>query len=409
MAGSSNVKITVSLDNRNAVSGLSELERSLGAAEKTAGKFFEKGSVAANALSSAIGNMAASMASGALGALKNFGAEMLRDTDHCRKLSESLDMSVQDAAGFERAVKTSGGSAEAFGMAMKGLARALDTTEITENRMALEQLGISVKDASGGFVSQKELLLRVADAYSAETDAAKKSRIGMAAFGRSAGEMTVFLNQGRQAIEEQVSAYGKASGYTEDYARTAMGKHGENSRVQGIAAKDGRNGARAGIATRMPVRSRVRLRRRDRLRNSGNRRYCSRADECRLDGNRHCRCRYNGFAVDAREPAVQPIQLRGQKLRKGNGGKQNEHSKGMRMERVPAWVEPPENIIDPRSIVCGDGFGAAVARRNQKRAFQNNVQSVHDACRWARRIKRGASSMGQSAQNRELRIVGVRL
>jgi len=219
MAGN-NVKITVGVDNADAVRGLSELERSLGAAEKSASSFFEKGSVGANAFSSAIGNMAANLATKALSALGSFGAEMLRDADHCRKLSEALGMTVQDTAGFERAVKMAGGSAEGFGTAMRGLAKALDPAEVTENRKALEQLGISVKDSNGGFVSQKELLLRVADAYNAETDATKKARIGMDAFGKSAGEMTVFLNQGRQAIEEQVSMYGKASGYTDDYART---------------------------------------------------------------------------------------------------------------------------------------------------------------------------------------------
>jgi len=219
MAGN-NVKISVSVDNNNAVKGLGEVGKSLDDAEKSAKSFFANGSVWANSFSSAIGNMAANLVGNALSALKNFGAEMLRDADHCRKLSEALGMSAQDVAGFERAVQIAGGSAEGFGTAMRGLAKALDPAEVTENRKALEQLGISVKNSNGGFVSQKELLLRVADAYHAETDATKKARIGMEAFGRSAGEMTVFLNQGRQAIEEQVSMYGKASGYTEDYART---------------------------------------------------------------------------------------------------------------------------------------------------------------------------------------------
>jgi len=219
MAGN-NVKISVSVDNDNAVKGLGEVGKSLDDAEKSAKSFFANGSVWANSFSTAIGSMAANLVRNALSALKNFGAEMLRDADHCRKLSEALGMSAQDVAGFERAVQIAGGSAEGFGTAMRGLAKALDPAEVTENRKALEQLGISVKNSNGGFVSQKELLLRVADAYNAETDATKKARIGMEAFGRSAGEMTVFLNQGRQAIEEQVSMYGKASGYTEDYART---------------------------------------------------------------------------------------------------------------------------------------------------------------------------------------------
>ena len=202
---------------------LGDIDKSSKKAEssvKELGGAFDKQKMAANALSVALGMIAVEAGKKLLGAIKDLGYEVLKEADHFRKLGETLGMTTEDVAGFSRAVSLAGGSTEGFEMAMRGMAEALDSDKITDNRKALEGFGVSVKDSNGNLVSQRELLLRVADAYAKETDATKKANIGKVAFGKSAQEMTTLLNQGREAIERQVSTLGAASGYSEQYART---------------------------------------------------------------------------------------------------------------------------------------------------------------------------------------------
>ena len=180
---------------------------------------FDMGGMAAGAASVAVGALAAQLTGKAFSAVKNFGAEVLREADHFRKLSETMGISIEDVAGLDRAASQAGVSAESLSMAMQGVVGALNTDETSNQRQALEKLGVSLKDANGLYVDQKEALLRISDAFAKETDASKKANIAKEAFGKSSREMIPFLNQGREALEKQVKAYGDASGYNLDYAK----------------------------------------------------------------------------------------------------------------------------------------------------------------------------------------------
>jgi hypothetical protein len=154
-----------------------------------------------------------------LGSIKEFGAEVLKEADHFRKLGESIGMTVEDVAGFDRAAKLAGTSSDTLTMAMQGVANALNPEEASGQREALEKLGVSLRDANGLYVDQKEALLRISDAFAKETDTVKKSNIAREAFGKAGKDMIVLLNQGRESLEGQIKTYGDASGYSDGYAR----------------------------------------------------------------------------------------------------------------------------------------------------------------------------------------------
>jgi len=197
---------------------------------------FDMKGMAAGAASVAVGALAAQLTGKAFSAVKNFGAEVLREADHFRKLSETMGISIEDVAGLDRAASQAGVSAESLSMAMQGVVGALDTDETSSQRKALEKLGVSLKDANGLYVDQKEALLRISDAFAKETDTTKKANIAKEAFGKSSKEMIPFLNQGREALEKQVKAYGDASGYNLDYAKNVEKLNSSLQEVE-IAAK----------------------------------------------------------------------------------------------------------------------------------------------------------------------------
>jgi len=224
------VKIKVTAD------GIGEVEKGLGkvadsledvgdsskkaeAATGSLEKAFDKQKMAANALSAALGAIITKLAIKLAGAIKDLGAEVFKEADNFRKFGESIGMTAAEVAGFNRSISLAGGSAEAFQMAMQGVASALDPEKPSEQRQALERLGVSLRDANGLYVSQKEALFRISDAFAKETDTVKKSNIAREAFGKAGKEMIVFLSQGREELEKQVKAYGDASGYTDEYAR----------------------------------------------------------------------------------------------------------------------------------------------------------------------------------------------
>ena len=207
-------KVADSLGDVSGASGKAETSM------KNLGNSFDKQKISANALAVALGTIVANLGMKFVGSMKEFGAEVLKEADNFRKLGESIGMTAADVAGFDRSISQAGGSAEAFQMAMQGVANALDPEKPSEQRQALEKLGVSLRDANGLYVSQKEALFRISDAFAKETDTVKKSNIAREAFGKAGKEMIVFLNQGREELEKQVKAYGDASGYTDEYARS---------------------------------------------------------------------------------------------------------------------------------------------------------------------------------------------
>jgi hypothetical protein len=207
-------KVADSLGDVSGASGKAE------SSMKNLGNSFDKQKISANALAVALGTIVANLGMKFVGSMKEFGAEVLKEADNFRKLGESIGMTAADVAGFDRSISQAGGSAEAFQMAMQGVANALDPEKPSEQRQALEKLGVSLRDANGLYVSQKEALFRISDAFAKETDTVKKSNIAREAFGKAGKEMIVFLNQGREELEKQVKAYGDASGYTDEYARS---------------------------------------------------------------------------------------------------------------------------------------------------------------------------------------------
>jgi hypothetical protein len=223
MAEKNNLEIKITADPGAAEQSLKKVAEGItrtGKAAKDSGGFVDGLTSQFGVFDMTLAGVASNILNKGISALVSLGKQALTEANNFKKFGETVDLSAQEVTGIARTAEQSGASFESLQMAFQGINKALDPTQISENRVALEKLGVSVKNADGTLVSQKELLLRAADAFSKETDSAKKASIGMAAFGRASKDMTVMLNQGRDALEKQFDSYGKASGYTDDFAAT---------------------------------------------------------------------------------------------------------------------------------------------------------------------------------------------
>lgn len=167
----------------------------------------------------AVGNVIANFGTKAISSMVALGKETMQEADTFRKYGEAIGATASEVAGLDRAFNLAGATTEQMQMAINKLGVALDPTKITEQRNAVESLGVSVTKASGELKNQQELLFDIADAYKAETNATKKAAIGQRIFGEQASKLASALNQGGDALREQQKLYGDASGYSQEYAQ----------------------------------------------------------------------------------------------------------------------------------------------------------------------------------------------
>jgi hypothetical protein len=170
-------------------------------------------------------NVAGLATSGLMGALTGlaagvgvaFSVDKLFDfAEHMSGLAERTDQLSQKLAVSATMIGSWGAVAGMANMSTESWASAMTKLEKAEvaaanggkqQAAAFRALGIDVKKTT----DQNEIMLQMADKFSAMADGPKKVALAMATMGRAGAEMIPILNMGRQAIEEQMKtaqAYG---------------------------------------------------------------------------------------------------------------------------------------------------------------------------------------------------------
>jgi hypothetical protein len=119
--------------------------------------------------------------------------------DSLRKTSETLNVSVSDARGFNEAMSSLGVSSQAAAMAI----RRLEVDAVSGGKK-LAEIGISAKEANGGLKDGITIFQEVIDKLSGISDPGTRSAVALQLLGRSGAQLLGVLDQVNPAIEKNM-------------------------------------------------------------------------------------------------------------------------------------------------------------------------------------------------------------
>lgn len=122
--------------------------------------------------------------------------------DEFFKLSQKTGVSVEALTALDYVAKLSDVSTEGMTKALQKLSVAMFDTQINgvEGSAALRALGVSATDVNGQIRPTEQVLLDLADKFSAMPDGADKAALAVKLFGKEGLSIIPFLNQGRAGI-----------------------------------------------------------------------------------------------------------------------------------------------------------------------------------------------------------------
>jgi lambda family phage tail tape measure protein len=122
--------------------------------------------------------------------------------DEFFKLSQKTGVSVEALTALDYAAKLSDVSTEGLTKALQKLSVAMFDSQVIgeEGSAALKALGVSATDVLGQIRPTEQVLLDLADKFSAMPDGADKAALAVKLFGKEGLAIIPFLNQGREGI-----------------------------------------------------------------------------------------------------------------------------------------------------------------------------------------------------------------
>jgi lambda family phage tail tape measure protein len=122
--------------------------------------------------------------------------------DEFFKLSQKTGVSVEALTALDYAAKLSDVSTEGLTKALQRLSVAMFDSQVNgeEGSAALKALGVSATDVHGQIRPTEQVLLDLADKFSAMPDGADKAALAIKLFGKEGLAIIPFLNQGREGI-----------------------------------------------------------------------------------------------------------------------------------------------------------------------------------------------------------------
>lgn len=154
--------------------------------------------------------------------------------DQLAKLSQKVDISVEDLAGWGHALDLAGASQDALQKSAKSLASQMVDASfgLLESQRNFKVLNLEIRNSDGSLRSVNSLLLELADKYAMASD--KTAILGLMTklLGRSAQDMIPVFKDGRAALEAMI-AEGKAlNPVTAESARQAEAFNDDMRRLE---------------------------------------------------------------------------------------------------------------------------------------------------------------------------------
>ena len=150
------------------------------------------------------------MATGA--GLVALATNAINAADNLNDMRQKTGVSVERLSQLQQAAEKSGITIDDVSRALVKYNKGIVDGKAGE---ALDELGISAKNASGEFKTADEVLLEVADKFASMPDGAEKTAAAIKLFGRAGADMIPMLNGGSESIK------GLAVTMTGDFAKAA--------------------------------------------------------------------------------------------------------------------------------------------------------------------------------------------
>jgi hypothetical protein len=143
--------------------------------------------------------------------------------DELRDMSQKTGVAVETLNGLGFAAGQAGGDLEsvaaAAGKVNKSVAEAAGGNK--DMAEAYDKLGIKVRDANGNLKTADVIMAEVADKFKDWADGPEKSAIALRIFGKAGADMIPLLNDGGDAMRENIAYAKQYSGVTEDLANAS--------------------------------------------------------------------------------------------------------------------------------------------------------------------------------------------
>jgi lambda family phage tail tape measure protein len=143
--------------------------------------------------------------------------------DHLNDLSKKTGIAVDTLGGLGFAAGQAGMDLDSVSAGAGKLNKAIAdaATGNKEAAEAFQVLGISLKDTSGQLKKADEVIAEVADKFAQYEDGPEKAAIALRLFGKAGADMIPLLNDGGDALKENIAYYKQFAGVTEDVASKA--------------------------------------------------------------------------------------------------------------------------------------------------------------------------------------------
>jgi len=147
----------------------------------------------------------------------------LESQDALAKLSQKLNISVEELVGWQHAAQLAGVSNEAFTKGVKSLSSQMfdAASGLLESKRNFATLGIEVQNVDGTLRSTDAVMLGVADKFAAMDDGATKSALAVKLFGKAGLDMIPMLNEGSAAIATMIAEGQRLNPVTSESAHQA--------------------------------------------------------------------------------------------------------------------------------------------------------------------------------------------
>jgi hypothetical protein len=123
-------------------------------------------------------------------------------------LSEKLGIPMKEFAALASAADDLGFSAESMSRTIRRLSLSMQAAAqgTGDTKAIFKALNVQFESTPGALLPTSDVILSLADTFSAMDDGATKTAIAMKLLGRAGTEMIPFLNKGRAAIEEMIAS-----------------------------------------------------------------------------------------------------------------------------------------------------------------------------------------------------------
>lgn len=204
MAGSSRSLGSLSLD---LILKAGAFTAGMNAAERSANKSLTAIERRAYQFGRTLGNgikIGASVAVAALGALTVAIGNSINNADAIRDLSIRIGVGTERLSEYAYAAKQTGTDIEGLGRGLKILSKNLaEAADPGSGKGKLfEALGVQVKDAAGNLKQLDVILPEIANKFKLLEDGTTKAALAQELFGKSGLELTEFLNQGADGLDD---------------------------------------------------------------------------------------------------------------------------------------------------------------------------------------------------------------